>query len=178
MTPARGRPLRFLATVTVGWVGMRVALLWPEGLPPGRWVRIVLPGGQGVAVAPAVAATQTVGPVRRVVRAPSLRPAVVEAAAVVHDPDRVELALLAPVGFGPVAAVEPEAPPILLPPVATAAGPRMTVSLWAMARPGVASGGPVQLGGGQAGLRVRMPVTASGRAAVTARVATLSLIHI
>ena len=33
MTPARGRPLRFLALVTVGWVGMRVALLWPDGVP-------------------------------------------------------------------------------------------------------------------------------------------------
>ena len=27
---ARGRPLRFLALVTTGWVGLRTAMLWPQ----------------------------------------------------------------------------------------------------------------------------------------------------
>ncbi|MEH3040993.1 MAG: hypothetical protein PGN21_13095 [Sphingomonas paucimobilis] len=185
MTPARGRPLRFLALVTTGWVGMRVALLWPEGLPPDRWVRIVLPGGQGAPVARPIAAVRPSGAMARPVSVPTVAvPAAmvpVERAvafetnggtATAADPDRVRLALLAMVGFTSAELVDGPAAPILSPPVPPASGPHMTVSLWALARPGAATGGPVQLGGGQAGLRVRMPVTPDGRAAVAARVAT------
>ena len=32
MTPGRGRPVRFLAVVAVGWVGMRVLLLLPDAV--------------------------------------------------------------------------------------------------------------------------------------------------
>jgi len=184
MTPARGRPLRFLALVTVGWVGMRVALLWPDGLPPDHWVRIVVPTGQGtppVAHLPdttEVAARRSIAaPVVRPMRVPSAAPVI---AAVVRtsepagatDPVRVQLALLALVGFASAEPVGGSTAPILSPPVPPESEPRMTVSLWALARPGAATGGPVQLGGGQAGMRVRMPVTADGRAAVAARVAT------
>lgn len=185
MTPARGRPLRFLALVTVGWVGMRVALLWPDGLPPERWVRIVLPGGQAAAVARPIAALAPSGETTHPtgVRAVAVRAAVVPVGragppetsgrlAIAADPARVRLALLAMVGFTSAELVDGPAAPILSPPVPLTSGPRMTVSLWALARPGAATGGPVQLGGGQAGLRLRMPVTPDGRAAVAARVAT------
>ncbi|MDJ0275304.1 hypothetical protein QLH51_00600 [Sphingomonas sp. 2R-10] len=179
MSPARGRPLRFLALVTVGWVGMRVTLLWPEGVPPEHRVRLALPE-----VAPVAA----VAPVR--LPAPAAwRPVSVAAMAgrrtvptmpAAHrlspdrvrpvEPARVQLALLALAGFGSAEPLHP----ILPPPIRLRPGGerRMTVSLWALARPGSATGGPVQLGGGQAGVRVRMPVDADGRAAVAARLAT------
>lgn len=185
MTPARGRPLRFLAMVTIGWVGMRVAWLWPQGVPPERWVRIVLPMGQGAAmVRPAAAIGPRVAAPRRAlappvtvramtapVRRPAMR-AARGATAVTADSDRVRLALLNLVGFDSARPVEHPAAPILSSPLPPASGPRMMVSVWALARPGAATGGPVQLGGGQAGMRVRMPVTQDGRAAVAARVAT------
>ncbi|KQM65455.1 MULTISPECIES: hypothetical protein [unclassified Sphingomonas] len=187
MTPARGRPLRFLALVTVGWVGMRVALLWPEGLPPEHWVRIVLPSGQGDQIAkpvtPSGRDTATVSqprerriagrPVLALEHMPTIASGLrIETTPVAPDPGRVQLALLALVGFTSAEPVERAAAPILSPPVPPETGPRMTVSLWALARPGAASGGPVQLGGGQAGIRVRMPVTPDGRAAVAGRIAT------
>ena len=184
MTPARGRPLRFLALITVGWVGMRVALLWPDGLPPERWVRIVLPGGAGVPVVQPIAAVYRRGAIPQPGQATAAAVVAVASAgrsgvdarsvgpAVAADPDRVRLALLALVGFASAERVDRTAAPILSPPVPTASGPRMSVSLWALARPGAATGGPVQLGGGQAGMRVRMPVTPDGRAAVAARIAT------
>ena len=185
MTPARGRPLRFLALVTVGWVGMRVALLWPDGVPPERWVRIVLPVGQDEPVPRPIA---IVRPTDAIVRPLGMRAAPTRSAVAAFaqgsiageaaettpaaDSDRVQLALLALVGFGSAEPIAPQAAPILSPSMPTPSGPHMTVSLWALARPGAATGGPVQLGGGQAGLRVRMPVTQNGRAAVFARVAT------
>lgn len=185
MTPARGRPLRFLAMVTIGWVGMRVVWLWPQGVPPERWVRIVLPAGQGAAIVPSTAAIvrPVAAPLRdlappaavRTMAAPAEWPAIPSmrgATAVTTDSDRVRLALLNLVGFESARPVEPAAAPILSPPLSSASGPRMMVSVWTLARPGAATGGPVQLGGGQAGMRLRMPVTQDGRAAVAARVAT------
>ncbi|RSV33248.1 hypothetical protein [Sphingomonas sp. ABOLH] len=185
MSRARGRPLRFLALVTVGWVGMRVALLWPEGLPPDRWVRIVLPGGRGAEpVSPIAAAPpgrhiaqqmreqRIAMPARVAVGTRSVPTMAGTANAPAGVPDRVRLALLALVGFASAEPIDRGAAPILSPPVPPTAGPPMTVSLWALARPGAASGGPVQLGGGQAGMRLRLPVTPDGQAAVAARVAT------
>ncbi len=183
MTPARGRPLRFLALVTVGWIGMRVALLWPDGLPPDHWVRIVVPTGQGaplVAQVPGAARMAvrhtTPAPAGHAVRVPSTAPVVaalvrVPEPAGAADPVRVQLALLALVGFASAEPIGTATGPIPSPPVPPEAGPRPTVSLWALARPGAATGGPVQLGGGQAGMRVRMPVVADGRTAIAARVA-------
>jgi hypothetical protein len=184
MTPARGRPLRFLALVTVGWVGMRVALLWPEGVPRGNWVEIVLPGARpdpliasrrhiatprhAVAGVVPRAALRTALPMPRIPARAFPAPPPVPVAPVAES--RVQLALLALAGFSSAETLSrPVVPPPARPQPIT---PRLTVSLWALARPGSATGGPVQLGGGQAGLRVRMPVTDSGRAAVAARVAT------
>ncbi|MBD8679933.1 hypothetical protein [Sphingomonas sp. CFBP 13720] len=48
----------------------------------------------------------------------------------------------------------------------------VSFGIWALARPGAATGGPVQLGGGQAGARVRVPVTHGERLALTARLST------
>ena len=185
MTPARGRPLRFLAMVTIGWVGMRAAWLWPEAMPPDHWVPIVLPMGQGAAMARSVAA---IGPRIIAPRAERARPAAVRTAAtsmalpatiwssggtpVAADADRMRLALLGLVGFATAEPVDRSAAPILSPPLPPASGPPVTFSVWALTRPGAATGGPVQLGGGQAGMRVRVPVTPDGHAAVAARIAT------
>ncbi|MGN5375403.1 hypothetical protein [Sphingomonas hankookensis] len=84
---------------------------------------------------------------------------------------RIQLALLALTGFSAAEPLSrPAAPPPALP--RPAGDDRLTASFWALARPGSATGGPVQLAGGQAGLRVRMPIADSGQAAVAARIAT------
>ncbi|MFD1033647.1 hypothetical protein ACFQ15_03185 [Sphingomonas hankookensis] len=184
MTPARGRPLRFLALVTVSWIGMRVALLWPDGVPQGDWVEVVLPGAQPV---PIVASRAQLPAPQRVVAVAVPRAALSVASSMSRTParavlaqtsapalpvaeSRVQLALLALAGFSSAETLSrPVVPPPALPRPITS---RLTVSLWALARPGSATGGPVQLGGGQAGVRLRVPVNDSGRAAVAARVAT------
>lgn len=177
--------MRFLAVVAIGWVGMRVAWLWPEGMPPDRWVRIMLPTGQGTAVVPpppVVRASSVPEPLRGRPRRPVARTVVARAPMPITamplgesptpaDADRVRLALVGLVGFASAEPVQPTAAPMLSPPLPPASDRRISVSLWALARPGAATGGPVQLGGGQAGMRVRIPVTANGRAAVAARVA-------
>lgn len=178
MTPGRGRPVRFLAIVSVGWIGTRVVLLLPDA------VAVV---GQGASV---------LG-VPRVVAAPSgnLSPAMPprfprsypqtfpqdrpqSAAARRPDPapvEMVDLALVAPVepaSAAPVA-VTASAGPLLarpdLPPSLVRRG--LTGSAWFAARGGAATGGPVQLGGGQAGVRVRLPIAAGDRVALVGRVA-------
>ncbi len=62
--------------------------------------------------------------------------------------------------------------PLLDPSIAPVQSARTTISLWMLARPGAATGGPVQLGGGQAGVRVRVPVAGQGRLAAVGRAAT------
>ena len=39
----RGRPLRFLALVSAGWVTLRVLLLWPEGATLPEAIRAAVP---------------------------------------------------------------------------------------------------------------------------------------
>lgn len=190
MTPARGRPLRFLALVTLGWVGMRVMLLWPDGVTPENEIAVVRPAppvGAIVPPAPVGAGHRTewvaapmggrfAGINAVPVGAPPILLSNPAAAGLIPSetmvaPARVGLALLALATFAPA---EPMArvvapPPALPLPIG---GHGVTVSLWALARPGSATGGPVQLGGGQAGVRVRVPVTDDGRTAVAMRIAT------
>lgn len=155
----RGRPLRFLALVIVGWIGARTVLLWPTAKSLPEAVRRALPIAHPKAVATpaAVAAPETpftVPPTiptgRRWPRIETVRrpaPMVIEVPVDPPLPASREPTLL-PAAISPPlpAATQPDFPP---------AATRWSASSWLLIRPGsgvgVAPGG--QLGGSQAGLR-------------------------
>lgn len=156
----RGRPLRFLALVAVGWVAVRIAILWYQ---TGS-----LPEAIRTFAAPAVASLppREEGPLipMKLAAPPAAPLSRARGTAVPHyvgDPVRMRMALLNLLQFG-----EPEytdSPAALAPALFTApsnarAGPvdRWSASAWMTARPGsglaAAPGG--QLGGSQAGVRL------------------------
>lgn len=171
MAPGRGRPVRFLAIVLFGWVGMRVVLLLPDA------VEIVTREAAGLAM-PNVVAAPVPDDEKLRTGFPQVfrqsypqRPITRPAAAPM---DQVEFALVAPVGPavsqpGGAAAGDPVLPRPDLPP--GAARPGLRGSAWIAVRGGSATGGPVQLGGGQAGVRLRLPVNARDRVALVGRIA-------
>lgn len=171
MAPGRGRPVRFLAVVLFGWVGTRVALLWPDA------VEIVTGEAVGLAVPKVVAAPVPDNPKLHTAfpqvfqQTYPQRPVSRSAVAAMNA---VELALVAPVVPAVSQPVEATAgPPVLprpdLPP--GSARPGLRGSAWVAVRGGSATGGPVQLGGEQAGVRLRLPVSASDRVALIGRIA-------
>lgn len=175
----RGRPLRFLALVSVGWVGMRVAILWSEtGSLPEAIRRFASPA---VASLPPREAAPTV-PLKAVAPLASA-PAARHAAApprYVGDPVRMRMALLNLLQFGE--AEYTDSPVTLAPALFPAApqqrsGPvadRWSASAWVTARPGsglaVAPGG--QLGGSQAGVRLVYLLDPERRVALFGRFVT------
>lgn len=161
-----GRPIRFLATVALLWVGGRAVTLWPvaaeafsaAGLPwvYARTLPADPPVARGAAVRAAVhgAARRGAGASgagRRPVTATGATGAAVTAAAV-----DAQGTLTEPIPNSVTTAVQPA----LIPP-APRARSRLTVSAWAMVRPGhggsLAGGG--QLGASQAGVRARYALT-------------------
>ncbi len=52
---ARGRPLRFLAVMGAGWIGIRSALLWPDHAPLPALVSVVAPPALAEAAPPPLA---------------------------------------------------------------------------------------------------------------------------
>lgn len=156
----RGRPLRFLALVSVGWVGMRVAILWSEtGSLPEAIRRFASPS---VASLPRREAAPAV-PLEVAAPKRASTPAGHRSAPprYVGDPVRMRMALLNLLQFGE--AEYTDSPAALAPAVFPAAaqqraGPvdRWSASAWVTVRPGsglaVAPGG--QLGGSQAGVRL------------------------
>jgi hypothetical protein len=178
----RGRPLRFLVLVVVGWVGARVALLWPrtgslpaaiEALVPLAHARRPIPvvARPASAAVPGAVVRLPVAPVRSVRTAPHVptrRTA---------DPERIQMALLGLLQYGsaqfpraPVASLPVAAQPVALAPLPS----RWSASAWLVARPGTGLGaapGGSQIGGGQAGLRVSYLLVPEQRIAAFARVA-------
>ena len=176
----QGRPIRFLALVALGWIGVRFALLWSQtgSLPEAIEALVPLasaePGAGAVATAtPSWSAT----PPREVRVVPVVRAGVPAAARVAlpePDPARVQMALLAlqygaPVTVGTAAMpLPPAAQPERLPRLPS----RWSASAWFVARPGNGLGaapGGSQLGGGQAGLRIAYLLAPRQRVAVFAR---------
>jgi len=172
-----GRPLRFLAIVLAGWVGVRVLLSWPEGVVTTRRVRIARPADTAtlsIEMQHTRALSRPSNTMRTRVRPMSTTidrfPAIPSSGA--RPGSRVpSLSDMAPGGIDVIATSDRSVPPLPLLIAAMPPRSRTTVSIWAMARPGAATGGPVQLGGGQAGLRVRIPVAAEGRIALATRMA-------
>ena len=182
----QGRPIRFLALIALGWVGVRFALLWSQTGSLPEAIRQIVPQ-TSPAIPDAVAAPAQV---RRVstIRAASV-PAVVGAPrrssramapVITADPERVQMALLALVQYGVPATIgvasEPlpvSAQPDRLPPLSSPS--RWSASAWLVARPGAGLGaapGASQLGGSQAGLRIAYMLLPERRLAAVARVVT------
>ncbi|MDV3458373.1 hypothetical protein RZN05_15350 [Sphingomonas sp. HF-S4] len=178
----RGRPIRFLAFVAVGWIGVRVMLLWPQAGSLTEAIR------QGVPLATrafpsAVAAPVQVHPVPAVqaVRAMPILPLAtvrpVRPGLPRVDPERVQMALLALVQYGTPAILGavPGAPlPVAAQPDRLLPSPsRWSASAWLVARAGTGLGaapGGSQLGGGQAGVRVAYMLFPEQRIAAIGRV--------
>lgn len=181
----RGRPLRFLALVSVGWVGARVAILWSQtGSLPAAIEALTSPSAAPASrPAPAKLAPpprlplQAARPVRFVATLPAQmlrRPA-----AITPDRDRIELALLGLVQFG-----SPETtpdPPIAALPILALPAPdridslpdRWSASGWAVVRSGAGLGaapGGSQLGGSQMGARLAWLAVPRARIALYGRV--------
>lgn len=171
MKPGRGRPVRFLAVVTTGWIGMRVVLLRPDA------VEVV---GQGAAVlgVPRVVAAEAVPvadrgkAIARPVSQRTTRPRTVVAETVAPS---LDLALTVPVEVGaaePVGGDTVSGPLLPLPDLPPSrARPGLSGTAWVALRGGAGTGGPVQLGGGQAGARLRLPIGHTNRVAMIGRVA-------
>lgn len=177
-----GRPLRFLAIVLGGWIGMRTLALFQAGDLPlaplaGPVEHIVAALGIGTAEVAERSPLPTTGatPVPRPNRPPIAPP----------PPSRIPTAAARTAGDRPTPATttttttpRPTPPPPQLPLATPAAitprGPsRLAGSVWGITRDGgigQASGG--QLGGSQAGIRVTYALGASRRVALAARLST------
>ena len=179
---ARGRPLRFLALVTTGWVGLRTAMLWPQLDSAAAVLHAIAPvtiaAATPVATPPSVAHQPApVSPQWHAAIARMLQPRGRRAA----DPTRVALALLGLVRYGDAQAVE-DAPllpglprPIPRPAPSATLPSRWSASLWLVARggSGIAPGaGGGQLGGSQAGVRIAYLLDRKRRIALAGRVTT------
>ena len=179
---ARGRPLRFLALVTTGWVGLRTAMLWPQLDSAAAVLHAIAPvtiaAATPVAPPPRLAYQPApISPQWHAAIARTLQPRQRRAA----DPTRVALALLGLVRYGDPQAVE-DAPllpglprPIPRPAPSATLPSRWSASLWLVARGGSgiapgSSGG--QLGGSQAGVRIAYLLDRKRRIALAGRVTT------
>lgn len=172
----RGRPLRFVALVALGWAGARTVMLWPEGATLPQAIEAAFPLRAARAApqpTPPAGASALPAAQRRAtatwMAAPLPLPGPVAQPA---DPARVSLAMLGLVGFGreEVLGVSPgalprPAPPALLPHAAQPS--RWSAGAWLVTRHGATANGPL-LGGDQAGLRVAYH-PGSGRIALFAR---------
>ncbi len=173
----RGRPLRFVAIVAVGWVAMRVILLWPEGATLPQAIEEALPLRTAQAAAPPIdvpisrsVGTRPITGVRQIHAVATLRPAVLTDIGAAP----VSLAMLNLVSFGEerpaagpvVQTARIPAPPAMLAP--RAAPNRWQASAWFVTRRGAGAGGAM-LGGDQAGLRLARTLDRRGRLALYAR---------
>lgn len=180
--PGRGRPLRFLAMVALGWIVLRLILLWPAGGDLADAVRATFP-------LPVTARSETAP----VPAQPMPRPAAqTHMAGLPHPaPDRAAVpppgspstfALLGLISFGPAEPHEamPAPPPsdrpvtlarIPAPPALLArseSGDLWQASAWLVTRRGAGPGGAM-LGGDQAGVRLARSLDRHGRLLAYAR---------
>lgn len=175
----RGRPLRFLAAVGVGWIAVRTALLWPDGTVPIGPIRLLTAPVRAAVRADTVtvrAPVRTIRPVAlprpetpaRDSRRPVTRLAMDAAQSVPRG--------AAPPRIAPLPGVPPFAAQPSSTPVATPRRPsRWSASAWAVTRAGRTAQGGVtggQLGGSQAGIRIVRNLDRRGRVALAGRLTT------
>lgn len=176
-----GRPIRFLGVATVGWVGVRAALLWsaigpaaiPRALVPAAFADRAPPASRTVAAPASVTVASPLRPVAGALAVfqPKPVPCITALPAVRPDPTPTDTPVT-PALASPQAIL---APP---PPMLAGADPkpsRWSASAWFVLRDGrgIAPGlGGGQLGGSQAGLRVAYALGDARRIAIVGRVAT------
>lgn len=179
----RGRPLRFVGAVGMGWIVMRLGMLWPAGADPPPIARPVpLPHAtaSGTIVALSIAHSMVHTPsAPPPVAAPQSRPEPIAAArplrrpasSVAADPlgDQTEGA-----GMATIHRAEAMSPAALPKTAPDAARRRWVASAWLALRPGQGIGAAPaagQLGGSQYGLRLERSLDARGKMAAFGRVA-------
>lgn len=178
-----GRPVRFLAAVTGGWVAARVVLLWPDGTVPDMARAIVSPAAERRAPPVAAATRLHLSAQRAGLRTdadavpwragpphmpPLHSPKIASRAAPRADEAAPTSPAPAPAHTAATVAGTPP-PGADHPPVFRAS--RWSGSAWAIARPGGrATPFASQLGGSQAGARIGYAVDGARRVAVYARV--------
>lgn len=173
-----GRPLLFLTVVLGGWIGMRVALLWPASAPGP--LAVLAPGARasGRALPPRVEAATNVAPPAMPRPEPAGRARQRGHAA--GGPGPASGVPAPPVTFA-LAPSPPRAagiPPMRiavlpgLPPAPSAyLPPRLSGSGWMIVRGGAAIPFAPQLGGDQAGMRLTYAVDGARRLAIVGRYA-------
>lgn len=158
----RGRPLRFFATVVFAWVGVRVAMLWPQTGSLPTAIQAALPLAQAAPRSPVPVARKEAG-VSAPAHTPRRLPQPLYRAPLGDEDPRVQLALMGLVQYGepgwaPFAAIPRAALPAhALPPERLDPLPdRWSLSAWVVVRGsgGAAAAPGGQIGGGQAGARV------------------------
>ena len=171
------RPLRFLVIVLGGWIGVRVALLWPDAdeLVPALVAAAAPKASAATAGRPPHAATElSARPPPAHTRAVRSHPPTIG----VRQPDvatltpALALHTVEPGGVTPTIApsqpITPTLPGTASPP--TFAASRWSGSAWAILRPdGRATPFASQLGGSQAGARIAYAMDEARRVAVYAR---------
>ncbi|WP_066722754.1 hypothetical protein [Sphingomonas pituitosa] len=181
----RGRPLRFVGTVALGWIGLRLAMLWPlgSGTPTtGVHLPLTTPVAPGIFVPqPAIRATVRMA----LADAPALlaghrpggplgpsasrTPLPWSRAEPVSSADQTEGA-----GAASMRAVDAVLPPQPAAPALPGARRRWSGSAWLALRPGQGIGAAPavgQLGGSQYGLRLLRALDSRGRVAAFGRIA-------
>lgn len=171
-----GRPLRFLALVVTGWVGLRIVLLWPQtGSLPDAIKAVLAPETmKGTAATPETAAIALPHAIRERPATPVTRSRTAPLAT------QQMLEVLPPtIGVIQPGMVEPiNIAPMLPPPPAqthfTPPPSRWSGSGWLMVRQGsgisTAPGG--QIGGSQGGIRIAYTIDRRRRVAVFGRFVT------
>lgn len=173
---ARGRPVRFVVTVAVGWTALRVLLLWPEGATLPEAIEAANPL-RPAAAAPTHRISNATAP-GRVPRTAAVRPATVHVRSLAAVPAASEsptgYAMLNLLAYGaeridvrdPNLLPRTPAPPAMLPD--RAAPGRWEASAWLVTRRGTGVGGTM-LGGDQIGARLARRIDRHGRLALYAR---------
>lgn len=181
----RGRPIRFLAVLFIGWTGVRVAMLWPAvPMPEALQALSPVPASRAAVAGPIAPGKRQSPPISRL-----------------GEPLPMRLPIAAPAMAGPERAVEvafesrPRSPaaalasvPSMLTHVPEASGfipvqavpdrlaplpDRWSATGWVALRPGQGLGAApagAQLGGSQAGLRIAWLALPRTRMAAVARV--------
>lgn len=174
MSP-RGRPLRFLALVVLGWTGARAGFLWfaPDEMADAPAPRRLMHRGEDAKAVSPKATAVAVTVVARSEAPPSLRPHLIRA----HAPHAAPSELPRIAGDRHVIE-EPAAPAPLSPWLPTnpqARYDRWSGSLWLTARGSEGLGaapGTGQLGGGQAGARIAFVIDPAHRITLAGRLVT------
>ncbi|MFW2850671.1 hypothetical protein ACM61V_01920 [Sphingomonas sp. TX0543] len=175
------RPLRFVMAIVGGWIGVRVAILWPAEEPVAALVAAAAPqliGAPAADAGPFAPAAAAIDRGEPIARAGWTRPALAPASR--QGEPLLTLALTAPAPVEAIAdsarlnAPQPgEAIGAPLPPPDRGAGSRLSASAWLIARgAGAAAQFSPQLGGSQAGARLTYALGDSRRLSVAARISS------